>query len=250
MLQAKNNYKQLNKTDPVGYNLKHIAIIMDGNGRWAKLRHLPKIAGHKKGVDVIRNTVRQCVDLDIKYLTLYAFSSENWNRPIDEVNSLMNLLKTYLTKEIAELHREGIKISFIGSRERLSKNIIELIKNAEEITNNNKRLQLIIAINYGGKEEIVCAVKKIVKKVQIDMLNIESIDDKFFSDYLYTSAFPEPDLIIRTGGEKRLSNFMLWQSAYSELVFQDILWPEFTKESLLSALGEYNKRDRRYGARP
>ncbi|MDG1003342.1 MAG: polyprenyl diphosphate synthase, partial [Emcibacteraceae bacterium] len=134
MLQAKNNHTQLNKTDPVGYNLKHIAIIMDGNGRWAKLRHLPKIAGHKKGVDVIRNTVRQCVDLDIKYLTLYAFSSENWNRPVDEVNSLMNLLKTYLTKEIAELHREGIKISFIGSRERLSKNIISLIKNAEEIT--------------------------------------------------------------------------------------------------------------------
>lgn len=230
-------------------SLKHIAIIMDGNGRWAKSRRLPKLAGHKKGVDVVRETVRQCVDLNIKYLTLYAFSSENWNRPIDEVNSLMNLLKVYLTKEIAKLHKENINISFIGSRERLSRSIILLIEDAEKITKNNKKLQLIIALNYGGQEEIVSAAREIAKKVQLDILDVESIDDKVFSDNLYKSNCPEPDLIIRTGGEKRLSNFMLWQAAYSELVFQDIPWPEFTKENLLGAIDEYHKRDRRYGVR-
>jgi undecaprenyl diphosphate synthase len=163
-------------------SLKHIAIIMDGNGRWAKSRRLPKLAGHKKGVDVVRETVRQCVDLNIKYLTLYAFSSENWNRPIDEVNSLMNLLKVYLTKEIAKLHKENINVSFIGSRERLSRSIILLIEDAEKITKNNKKLQLIVALNYGGQEEIVSAAREIAKKVQLDILDVESIDDKVFSD--------------------------------------------------------------------
>ena len=236
--------------DQGGNTLKHIAIIMDGNGRWAKARHLPKFAGHKKGADAVRGIVEQCADMDVEYLTLYAFSSENWNRPIEEVNDLMGLLKIYLTKEIAELHRKNVRISFIGSRDRLSKNIISLLEDAEEKTRNNDRLRLTLALNYGGQEEIVCATKNIAKQVQDGLLDVEDITEKTLTDNLYTSDMPEPDLIIRTSGEKRLSNFMLWQAAYSEFVFQDVLWPDFSKESLLSAIDEYYKRDRRYGARP
>ena len=250
MLLVKEENKVVNNADQAENSLRHIAIIMDGNGRWAKSRRLPKFAGHKKGADAVRGIVEQCADLDIDYLTLYAFSSENWNRPVEEVNDLMGLLKIYLTKEIAELHRKNIRISFIGSRERLSKNIISLIDDAEEKTRNNDNLRLTLALNYGGQEEIVCAAKNIAKKVQEGVLDIESIDDKTFSDNLYTGDMPEPDLIIRTSGEKRLSNFMLWQAAYAEFVFQDVLWPDFTRESLLSAIDEYHRRDRRYGARP
>jgi undecaprenyl diphosphate synthase len=230
--------------------LTHIAIIMDGNGRWAKAHHLPKFAGHKKGADAVRGVVETCADMDVKFLTLYAFSSENWNRPIEEVNDLMGLLKIYLTKEIKELHEKNIRISFIGSRDRLSKNIINLINEAEKKTQNNKKLHLILALNYGGQEEIVNAVRKIAEQVKEGSLNPESISSEIFADHLYTKTIPEPDLIIRTSGEKRLSNFMLWQAAYSEFVFQDILWPDFTKDTLMEAVEEYYKRDRRYGARP
>ena len=250
MLLVKEENKIANCADRVENRLKHIAIIMDGNGRWAKSRRLPKFAGHKKGADAVRGIVEQCADLDVKYLTLYAFSSENWNRPIEEVNDLMGLLKIYLTKEIAELHRQNIRVNFIGSRERLSKNLLNLIDESEEKTRNNDKLRLTLALNYGGQEEIVCAAKSIAKKVQEGLLDVESIDEKTFSDNLYTGDMPEPDLIIRTSGEKRLSNFMLWQAAYAEFVFQDVLWPDFSKESLLSAIDEYYKRDRRYGARP
>jgi undecaprenyl diphosphate synthase len=230
--------------------LTHIAIIMDGNGRWAKAHHLPKFAGHKKGADAVRGVVETCADMDVKFLTLYAFSSENWNRPIEEVNDLMGLLKIYLTKEIKELHEKNIRISFIGSRDRLSKNIINLINEAEKKTQNNKKLHLILALNYGGQEEILNAVRKIAEQVKEGSLNPESISSEIFADHLYTKTIPEPDLIIRTSGEKRLSNFMLWQAAYSEFVFQDILWPDFTKDTLMEAVEEYYKRDRRYGARP
>jgi undecaprenyl diphosphate synthase len=230
--------------------LTHIAIIMDGNGRWAKAHHLPKFAGHKKGVDAVRGVVETCANMDIEYLTLYAFSSENWNRPVDEVNDLMGLLKIYLTKEIKELHKKNIRISFIGSRDRLRKNIIDLINDAEKKTENNRKLHLILALNYGGQEEIVNAVRKIAEQVKGGALNPKSISTKMFADHLYTKSIPEPDLIIRTSGEKRLSNFMLWQAAYSEFVFQDILWPDFTKDTLMEAVEEYYRRDRRYGARP
>ncbi len=230
--------------------LRHIAIIMDGNGRWAKSRRLPKFAGHKKGADAVRGVVETCANMDVKYLTLYAFSSENWKRPVEEVNDLMGLLKIYLTKEIEELHQKNIKISFIGSRERLSKNIIRLLEDAEEKTRKNKKLELILALNYGGQEEIVHAARCLAKKVEMGELDIENIDEKQFSRSLYTGDIPEPDLIIRTSGEQRLSNFMLWQAAYAEFVFQDVLWPDYTEQSLCSAIDEYHKRDRRYGARP
>lgn len=250
MLLVKEDNKTSTNADQAREPLNHIAIIMDGNGRWAKSRRLPKFAGHKKGADAVRGIVEKCADLDVKYLTLYAFSSENWNRPIEEVNDLMGLLKIYLTKEIADLHKQNIRISFIGSRERLSKNIIALIDDAEEKTKNNNKLQLTLALNYGGQEEIVNATKKIAKLVQDGSINADNIDEELFADNLYTSDMPEPDLIIRTSGEQRLSNFMLWQAAYAEFVFLDVLWPDFTKDSLLNAIDEFYKRDRRYGARP
>ncbi|MBT5187630.1 MAG: di-trans,poly-cis-decaprenylcistransferase, partial [Kordiimonadaceae bacterium] len=181
---------------------------------------------------------------------LYAFSSENWNRPIEEVNDLMGLLQIYLTKEINELHEKNIRISFIGSRDRLSDNIIKLIDDAEEKTRDNKKLHLILALNYGGQEEIVNAARNLALKVKDGSIDVEDIDESVFSKYLYTGEIPEPDLIIRTSGEQRLSNFMLWQAAYAEFVFQDTLWPDFTKVELCDAIDEYYKRDRRYGARP
>ena len=250
MLLVKEDNKAESSADQANSRLNHIAIIMDGNGRWAKSRRLPKFAGHKKGADAVRSIVKTCVDLDIGYLTLYAFSSENWNRPIEEVNDLMGLLKIYLTKEIEELHRKKVRINFIGSRERLSVNIINLIEEAEEKTRENDKLCLTLALNYGGQEEIVNATKILAQKVKEGSLDIDNIDVKEFSENLYTSDMPEPDLIIRTSGEQRLSNFMLWQAAYAEFVFQDVLWPDFTKESLCNAIDEYYKRDRRYGARP
>ncbi|MBL4603276.1 MAG: isoprenyl transferase [Emcibacteraceae bacterium] len=250
MLLVKEDNKTQSCADQAENRLQHIAIIMDGNGRWAKSRRLPKFAGHKKGADAVRGVVETCADLDVEYLTLYAFSSENWNRPIEEVNDLMGLLKIYLTKEIAELHRKNIRISFIGSRERLSKNLISLLEEAEEKTRNNDKLRLTLALNYGGQEEIVRAAKILAQKVKSGVLDVENINENTFPENLYTNDMPEPDLIIRTSGEQRLSNFMLWQAAYSEFVFQDILWPDFSKESLMSAIEEYHKRDRRYGARP
>lgn len=249
MLLAKEENNNDNERDLTHDQLTHIAIIMDGNGRWAKSRRLPKIAGHKKGADAVRGIVETCADINIKYLTLYAFSSENWNRPVKEVNDLMGLLKIYLTKEIEDLHRKNIRISFIGSRDRLSKNILKLIDDAEKKTVDNNKLHLILALNYGGQEEIVKAAKRLAQKVKEGLLDVDNIDENTFSDHLYTKNIPEPDLIIRTSGEQRLSNFMLWQAAYSEFVFLDVFWPDFTKQSLCNAMDEYYKRDRRYGAR-
>jgi undecaprenyl diphosphate synthase len=250
MLLVKEENSQHNNVEETENVLRHVAIIMDGNGRWAKAHHLPKFAGHKKGANAVRGIVEACCDLDIKYLTLYAFSSENWKRPIEEVNDLMGLLKLYLKKEINELHRKNIRISFIGSRDRLSENIISLIEDAEEKTKNNDKIRLTLALNYGAQEEIVAATRKIAEKVKNGTLDIDHIDGDLFSQNLYTSDIPTPDLIIRTSGEKRLSNFMLWQAAYAEFVFQDVLWPDYTKEHLSKAIDEYCERDRRYGARP
>ncbi|MDG1707250.1 MAG: isoprenyl transferase [Emcibacteraceae bacterium] len=250
MLLVKEENSQQNNAEDPGADLKHVAIIMDGNGRWAKARRLPKFAGHKKGADAVRGIVEACCDMDIKYLTLYAFSSENWNRPIEEVKDLMGLFKLYLKKEINNLHKKNIRISFIGSRERLSDNIISLIEESEEKTKNNDKLRLTLALNYSSQEEIVTATKEIAEKVKSGTLEVGDIDGDLFSENLYTGDMPSPDLIIRTSGEQRLSNFMLWQAAYAELVFQEVLWPDYTREHLCNAIGEYCKRDRRYGARP
>ncbi len=228
----------------------HVAIIMDGNGRWAKKRMLPKVAGHKRGADAVRRCVEDSIDLGIKYLTLYAFSSENWNRPEDEVNDLMNLLQRYLTKEVDELHEKNIRLAFIGDRSKLSDNIRKLLEAAEKKTLGNTRLCLTIALSYGGRAEIIDAARELADKVKSGDINPEDITEDIFASHLHTSSIPDPDLIIRTSGEQRISNFLLWQIAYTEFVFLDVLWPDFNRDVLEQAVQEYCCRERRYGARP
>lgn len=227
----------------------HVAIIMDGNGRWARARHLPRAAGHKRGADAVRNVVTACGELGIPFLTLYAFSSENWKRPLDEVDDLMGLLRHYLRNELNELHAKNVRLRFIGDRCRLSPDIVQLMKDAEEKTARNTGLTLVLALNYGGQAEIVDAARKLAFKVQAGELQPADLDEKLFAAHLQTADIPDPDIIIRTSGEQRLSNFLLWQAAYAELVFIDDYWPDFTKQTLTRALAEYGSRDRRYGAR-
>ncbi len=228
----------------------HVAIIMDGNGRWAKKRMLPKIAGHKRGADAVRRCVEDSIDLGIRYLTLYAFSSENWNRPEDEVSDLMSLLQRYLTREVDELHEKNIRLNFIGDRRKLSHDILELLEAAEEKTRDNTRLCLTLALSYGGRAEIIDAAKALADKVRTGEIRPEDISEAVFAAHLHTGDIPDPDLIIRTSGEQRISNFLLWQIAYAEFVFLDVLWPDFNREMLERAVEEYCGRDRRYGARP
>ncbi len=228
----------------------HVAIIMDGNGRWAKKRMLPKIAGHKRGADAVRRCVEDSIDLGIRYLTLYAFSSENWNRPEDEVSDLMSLLQRYLTREVDELHEKNIRLNFIGDRRKLSRDILELLEAAEEKTRDNTRLCLTLALSYGGRAEIIDAAKALADKVRTGEIRPEDIAEAVFASHLHTGDIRDPDLIIRTSGEQRISNFLLWQIAYAEFVFLDVLWPDFNREMLESAVEEYCGRDRRYGARP
>jgi undecaprenyl diphosphate synthase len=227
---------------------RHIAIIMDGNGRWAKRRHLPRAIGHQRGADAVRRAVEGCRELGISYLTLYAFSSENWKRPASEVGDLMSLLRVYLRKELADLHKNNIRLRFIGNREQLAGDIIDLIRHSEGTTAANTGMTLVIALNYGSQSEIVEAAKALARDARDGRVAVEAIDEAVFAGYLQTAAIPDPDLIIRTSGEKRLSNFLLWQSAYAELLFLDIFWPDFTKESLVEAIQEFTSRDRRYGA--
>ena len=224
-------------------NLQHIAIIMDGNRRWAKAKFLPSAIGHQKGVESLKKTMRLFDEFGIKYLTVYAFSTENWNRKKEEVDFLMNLLAKTLLNELDEMHRENVKIRFLGNIEKLSDNLIEIVKNAEEKTKNNTGVNLNIAFNYGARDEIVNAVKKIIN----DKIQPEEITEKLISNYLYTKNMPDPDLLIRTGGDKRISNYLLWQLAYSELYVTDTLWPDFGKESLEEAITEFGKRNRRFG---
>ena len=226
----------------------HVAIIMDGNGRWAKSRGLPRIAGHQRGADAVRRMVTGCRELGISYLTLYAFSSENWKRPAAEIDDLMGLLRLYLRRELAELHRNHVRVRFIGEREALSADIIALIEQTEETTRNNTSLNLIIALNYGSHREIVLACRRIIEDVGAGRLAADDVTVESFAGYLETAGIPDPDLVIRTSGEQRLSNFLLWQAAYSELVFVDTYWPDFTKKSLEDAVREYQGRERRYGA--
>lgn len=226
----------------------HVAIIMDGNGRWAKARGMPRIAGHRRGAEAVRRTVKASVELGIRYLTLFGFSSENWRRPIGEVEGLMGLLRHYLRGEIAELHANGVRLQVIGDRSRLSSDIVTMIANAEELTGANDRLRLIVALSYGGRDEIARAARRIAEEVKAGRVQPEAIDEACFAGYLLTAGVPDPDLVIRTSGEQRLSNFLLWQSAYSELVFTETLWPDFGKSDLEGALRDYQGRERRYGA--
>ena len=227
---------------------RHVAIIMDGNGRWARSRGLPRAAGHKRGADAVRRAVEGAVELGIDYLTLYGFSSENWKRPVEEVNDLMGLLRHYLRSEIAELHARGVRIRFIGERAQLAPDIVALIGQAEQQTYNNTALNLIVALNYGGRSEITAAARSLARDVENGRRRPEDIDEAVFQSHLSTAGVPDPDVVIRTSGEKRISNFLLWQSAYAELVFIDTLWPDFGKQDFENALHEFHRRERRYGA--
>ncbi len=226
----------------------HVAIIMDGNGRWATGRGLPRVAGHKRGGDAVRRTVRGAAELGIRYLTLFGFSSENWKRPLAEVTDLMGLLRHYLLGEVADLHRNGVRVRVIGDRERLAPDIVTLIANAEAMTRDNAGLNLTVALSYGSRAEIVFAARRLAREVAAGRLAAEAIDEAAFARSLFTDGIPDPDLLIRTSGEKRLSNFLLWQGAYTELVFLDVLWPDFGREHLEEAVREFHRRERRYGA--
>lgn len=226
---------------------RHIAIIMDGNGRWAEHHAIGRIRGHQKGAQAVRSTVRTCREIGIKYLTLFAFSVENWGRPGDEVEGLMSLLEQYLTKEVKELNEQGIKLTSIGEIERLMPSVQEKLASAKKITENNSRMVLNLALSYGGQDEIIAAVKKIVQDSKNAKINPGDVNKELFCKYLNTAGMPDPDLLIRTSGEYRISNFMLWQSAYTELYFTDILWPDFKKEDILKAIASYQKRERRFG---
>ncbi len=226
---------------------RHVAIIMDGNGRWATARGMPRFAGHRRGADAVRQAVIGCGEIGVRYLTLYGFSSENWKRPAAEVDDLMGLLRHYLRGEIAELHRNGVRIRVIGDRDRLAPDIVGLIDNAEGMTRDNDSLHLTVALSYGGRAEIAAAARRLALAVMTGEVDLKAIDEQLFQRYLFTAGIPDPDLIIRTSGEKRLSNFLLWQSAYAEFVFIDTLWPDFAKRDLVDAIHEYQRRDRRYG---
>jgi undecaprenyl diphosphate synthase len=234
--------------DPPPAPPMHVAIIMDGNGRWATSRGLPRIAGHRRGAEAVRRTVNAAAELGIPYLTLFGFSSENWKRPLAEVDDLMGLLRHYLRGEIAELHRNGVKLRIIGQRNRLAPDIVTLIDNGETLTRDNTRLQLTIALSYGGRDEIALAARTIALRVAAGELAPEAIDEDCVTDHLLTVGMPDPDLVIRTSGEKRISNFLLWQTAYAEFIFTDTLWPDFAKSDLEDAVRDYHGRDRRYGA--
>jgi len=226
---------------------KHIAIIMDGNGRWASKRALPRVFGHKAGMEALREVVKACSDMGIKILTVYAFSTENWNRPTDEVSYLMNLLIEYMRKEINELNKNNVKIKILGDISGLPIVTREEVEKAASLTENNVGIQFNIALNYGGRAEIISACKKIAEEFKEGKISREEITEDLISEYLFTKGDIDPDLIIRTSGEMRLSNFLLWQSAYSELVFIEEMWPDFNKKHLEKAILEYQSRDRRFG---
>ena len=227
---------------------RHVAIIMDGNGRWARARGLPRTAGHHRGAEAVRRAVETARTLGIRYLTLYGFSSENWKRPPEEISDLMGLLKLYLQRETAELHKQNVRLRFIGDRSRFASDIVAHIEQAETHTRGNDGLDLIIALNYGARREIVDAARRVAEVVAAGRLRPEQVTDELFASHLSTAGIPDPDVLIRTSGEKRLSNFLLWQSAYTELVFLDLYWPDFTRQAFEEAIQEFHRRERRYGA--
>ena len=221
----------------------HIAIIMDGNGRWAKARGLPRLAGHRAGTENLRRILNACVEFNVKILTIWAFSTENWRRPQEEVRGLMDILEQVIDRELNELHKNGVRLRHIGRLEGISPHLQTKVRHAIELTRDNARLTLNVAFNYGGKAEILDAVKHIIA----DGIRPDDVDENLFARYLYTTSLPDPDMIIRTGNESRISNFMLWQGAYSEYYFTPVLWPDFDKDELHKALEDYARRERRFG---
>ncbi|MBN9013823.1 MAG: isoprenyl transferase, partial [Rhizobiales bacterium] len=226
---------------------EHVAIIMDGNGRWAAARSLPRAEGHRRGVEALRRVVRAANELGIRYLTIFSFSSENWSRPASEIGDLFGLLRRFIRNDLASLHRDGVRVRVIGEREGLDPDIVALLDEAEELTRGNVRLNLTVAFNYGSRQEIANAAQRLAREVAEGKRDPSSINVAAISGYLDTSSIPDPDLIIRTSGEQRLSNFLMWQAAYSELVFVPVHWPDFDKAALEEAIAEYAKRERRFG---
>ncbi|MDE2006325.1 MAG: di-trans,poly-cis-decaprenylcistransferase [Rhodospirillales bacterium] len=228
----------------------HVAIIMDGNGRWARARHLPRLAGHREGARAVRRTIEAAIEHRVGWLTLYAFSSENWRRPDTEVSDLTGLLRLYVRSELAELARAGVRLRVIGERGRFPADIEADLAAAERTTATNATLNLTVALSYGARAEIAAAARKIAEEVRAGTLAPETVDEAALASRLFTAAMPDPDLVIRTSGEQRLSNFLLWQAAYAEFVFQDVLWPDYDESHFAAALADYARRERRYGARP
>ncbi|MDB5642547.1 MAG: Isoprenyl transferase [Hyphomicrobiales bacterium] len=226
---------------------RHVGIIMDGNGRWASARSLPRLEGHRRGVEAVRRTVRAASELGVSYLTLYAFSSENWSRPQQEIMDLMGLLKRFIRKDLADLHKQNVRVRVIGAREGLAPDLCSLLDEAQDLTADNTGLTLVIAFNYGGRQEIAQAARTLALRAMKGEIDPASIDPDAISAALYTAEFPDPDLIIRTSGEQRLSNFLMWQAAYAELVFLPIHWPDFDHAALEAALAQYASRERRFG---
>jgi undecaprenyl diphosphate synthase len=231
-----------------GTGPRHIAIIMDGNGRWATARGLPRVVGHKNGAEALRRTIKAAAELGIPYLTLFGFSSENWKRPPSEVSDLMGLLRHYLRGEIAELHRQGVRVRVIGDRGRLAPDIVTLIDNAEVLTRENTGVNLTVALSYGARAEIVAAAQALARQAVAGRIDPAAIDEGMMGRHLFTADLPDPDLLIRTSGEQRISNFLLWQCAYAELVFTPTLWPDFGRADLEQAIADFGCRERRYGA--
>jgi undecaprenyl diphosphate synthase len=229
--------------------LRHLAIIMDGNGRWAKARRLPRIAGHRAGVEAVRRVVEAAPELGIEILTLYAFSTENWKRPVDEVSDLMGLLRHYIRSEIKDLHKNGVRLDFIGNWKALQSDLVKLLEDAKALTAGNGRLTLIMALNYGGQDEIVRAARALAAEAVAGTLDPATITPEMLAARLDTAAVPPPELILRTSGEMRLSNFLLWQSAYAEFVATDMLWPDFDAAALAETVAEFATRERRFGGR-
>ncbi|MEO1206211.1 MAG: isoprenyl transferase [Pseudomonadota bacterium] len=227
--------------------VNHVAIIMDGNGRWAKARGLPRTLGHREGVEAVRRTVRAAGELGIKYLTIYSFSTENWSRPASEINDLMGLMKRFIKRDLAELHQNGVRMKVIGEREGVDPELLKLIDDGCDLTKHNTELTLVIAFNYGGRGEIAKAAKRLAQKVADGTVQLDAIDADVFDAHLDTAGLPDPDLLIRTSGEVRLSNFLLWQCAYTEFVFLDENWPEFGRSLLEKAIDQFRARDRRFG---
>ena len=228
----------------------HVAIIMDGNGRWAQARGLPRFEGHRRGVEAVRRVVRAAINHGVRFLTIFSFSSENWRRPADEVAMLMGLLKRFIRNDLADLHDHGVRVRIIGKRDNLAPDIAPLLVEAEQLTKNNRGLTLTVAFNYGGRQEIVEAARRLADAARQGRIDPDRISAEDFEAGLGTAGLPDPDLIIRTSGEMRLSNFLLWQAAYAELVFLPILWPDFDEAAFVSALDQYAARERRFGAVP
>jgi undecaprenyl diphosphate synthase len=247
-LSAKGEVKQTLDAGRGGFEVpRHVAIIMDGNGRWAASRGLPRVEGHRRGVEALRKTVRAAGELGISILTIFSFSSENWSRPVSEIQDLLSLLRRFIRNDLAELHKSNVKVRVIGERGDLSRDIRSLLEEAEDLTRNNDGLLLIVAFNYGGRQEIARAAQRAAEEVASGRMKVQDITPEFLAQHLDAPDVPDPDVIIRTSGEQRLSNFLLWQSAYSELVFVPTYWPDFDRAALESALAEYGRRERRFG---